>query len=325
MMGELFTLSPSQFVLAFVLDLLVGDPKGIPHPIVGIGKLILLYERGCRKIPYLSAKAQGILFFFAVVSTTFLLSILLTQLLKFGSQITLLCELLFIFLISQFLALKSLIKAGVIIEGFIKEENMDRARFELKALVGRDTDKLHKRDIERAILESYAENLNDAVVAPLFWLFLLGFPGIILYKTINTLDSMVGYKNEKYYYFGWFSAKTDDIINYLPARITALLIILSATLLLGIKTGFRALKTTLRYAKLHPSPNSGYPESALAGALGVRLLGPSYYEGKLLLKPYLGEDLLSNLEGALSISRKILYLSSFLWVSLLTFLLWRLK
>lgn len=317
MISELFTVKGYQIVGAFVIDLLIGDPPKIPHPISGIGKIIKFYENKFKKFPLSSEKKKGILFFGAVFGTISILSITFTFLIQRLVQITYLGDLLFLFFISQFLALKGLIQAGKTVENYLKEEHMEKARRALIALVGRDTEKLHKKDIQKAILESYAENLNDGVIAPLFWLFFLGFPGLVLYKTVNTLDSMVGYKDDKYLYFGWFSAKMDDFFNYLSARITALLMIIATTIYLGIEPGKRALKWTLRYAHLHPSPNSGYPESALAGALGVRLLGPAYYQGKLIYKPYLGEDLTSHLEAALFISRKLLYLSSFIWLLIL--------
>ncbi|MFN3504661.1 MAG: adenosylcobinamide-phosphate synthase CbiB [Caldimicrobium sp.] len=315
-MIEIFLVKPYQLLMSFLLDLIIGDPKNLPHPIIFIGKQISYFEKLTRKIHLFSDKVKGILFSLLVCSTTFSLALVLVYLFNRFTYIFWV-EVIYLFLMSQFLALKGLIEAGKGVERSLRNGEIVEAREKLKALVGRDTEKLNKKEIERAILESYAENLNDGVIAPVFWLFLLGFPGLVLYKTINTLDSMVGYKNEKYLHFGWFSAKLDDLFNFIPARITAFLIVISAFFILGYQAANRSLKCIWKYASLHPSPNSGYPESALAGALGVRLLGPAYYEGKLVIKPYLGEELIKNLEPALSMSIKIMYFSSIVWVFIL--------
>ncbi|MFN3921700.1 MAG: adenosylcobinamide-phosphate synthase CbiB [Caldimicrobium sp.] len=317
MILKFFTVKEYQIFCAMLMDLLIGDPKRIPHPVSGIGYLIQFYENKFRRLPINSEKIKGVFFFWATCGTTLFLSLLLSYLMQKFSAHSILGEILFIFLISQFLALRGLIEAGERVENYLREDNLKRAREALIALVGRDTDKLHKREMQKAILESFAENLNDAVIAPLFWLALLGLPGLVLYKTINTLDSMVGYKNEKYFHFGWFSAKIDDIFNFIPSRITALLIALATTMYLGVGNGKRSLEWMTKYAPLHPSPNSGYPEAALAGALGVKLLGPAYYQGILIEKPYLGEDLISNLSAAISVSKRLLYFSSFIWIIIL--------
>ncbi|MCS7198923.1 MAG: adenosylcobinamide-phosphate synthase CbiB [Caldimicrobium sp.] len=316
-MSSLFSVDLKIILIAFFIDILFGDPRYIPHPISLIGRLSTTLENRLRQLSFLSPKVQGILFFGVVcgVSVGFYLLLTLIYLSYFQSSFA--GELIFAFLISQFLALRGLIEAGVEVEKKLVKGQIEEARLALRALVGRDTDLLSKKDIQRAVLESYAENLNDAVIAPLFWLSLLGVPGLVFYKTVNTLDSMVGYKNERYLEFGWFSARMDDWLNFIPARITALLLVISVFCLLGFRAAKRSFKWILRYAHLHPSPNAGYPESALAGALGVRLLGPAYYEKKLVLKPYLGEELLPNLENTLSIARKHLFLSSCLFISLI--------
>lgn len=317
MIIKFFTVEEYQIFCAMLMDLLIGDPKWIPHPVSGIGYLIQFYENKFRRLPINSERIKGVFFFWATCGTTLFLSLLLLYLMQRLSTYSIIGEILFIFLISQFLALRGLIEAGERVENYLRVDNLDKAREALTALVGRDTDKLQKKEIQKAILESYAENLNDAVIAPLFWLAFFGFPGLVLYKTINTLDSMVGYKNEKYIHFGWFSAKMDDIFNFIPSRVTALLIALATTMYLGVRNGKRSLKWMIKYAHLHPSPNSGYPEAALAGALGVKLLGPAYYQGILINKPYLGEDIISNLSAAISASKRLLYISSFIWIIIL--------
>lgn len=316
-MGNLFHLDSHIIFFAFFLDLLIGDPPRIPHPISGMGFLIQKLENPIRGLPFFSERVKGLFFFLVVVIVIFTIALCLTQVLFILREKSLLGEVILIFVTSQFLALRGLIDAGKVIENYLERGLIIEAREALKALVGRDREHLSKSEIQRAILESYSENLNDALIAPLFWVLLLGLPGLILYKTVNTLDSMVGYKNERYLHFGFFSAKGDDLFNYIPARLTALLIILATALILGIKTALRSLYWTIKYGPLHSSPNAGYPEAALAGALGVRLLGPTYYGGKLHLKPYLGKDLLSNLHNTIPMSRKLLYLASFLGLALL--------
>jgi len=309
-----FEVKGYQVLLAFLLDLVIGDPRILPHPVCGIGKIIAKYEPLFRRLP-LSEKIQGLFFFLGVVFTLFLLGLIFCAFLSFLERVSFfLSQAIFIFVSSLFLALRGLIDAGLMVEEALKRGDILLARRELKALVGRDTENLDKKEIRKAILESYAENLNDAVMAPLFWFSLLGFMGLLIYKTVNTLDSMVGYKNERYLNFGWFSARMDDFLNFLPARITAFLIAFSALLYLGKEAFFRALSSIREFAHLHPSPNSGYPEAALSGALGVKLLGPSFYEGKLIHKPYLGYSLHENYENALFIAIRLLYLSSFIMI-----------
>jgi len=315
-----FEVKGYQVLLAFLLDLVIGDPRIIPHPVCGIGKIIAKYEALFRKLP-VSEKIQGVFFFLGVVFTLFILGLIFCAFLSLLERVSFfLSQAIFIFVSSLFLALKSLIDAGLMVEEALKKGDILLARMELKALVGRDTENLDKKEIRKAILESYAENLNDAVIAPLFWFALLGFMGLLIYKTVNTLDSMVGYKNERYLHFGWFSAKMDDLLNFIPARITAILISLSALFYLGKDAFFRTLSSIKEFAHLHPSPNSGYPEAALAGALGVRLLGPSFYEKKLIPKPYLGYSLHENYENALFMAIRLLYFSSFIMIGLILFL-----
>ncbi len=310
---DFFQIKGYQIILALFLDLLIGDPKILPHPIVGIGKIISTFEKFFRKLSFLSERIKGVFLALSVLlialTFSFVGLLILREISKFSFWLE---EGLFIFFVSLFLALKGLITVGEEVEKALEENSISLARKKLVALVGRDTDGLGKEEIRKAVLESYAENLNDGVIAPLFWLTLLGFPGLVLYKTINTLDSMVGYKNEKYLKLGWFSAKVDDIVNFIPARITALLLVISSFFLLGVSSSLRSLTTVLREAKKHPSPNSGYPEGALAGALGVKLLGPAYYEGKLIEKPYIGTELSKVSPQSIKMAQKLLYSSSFL-------------
>lgn len=317
-MDKLFHLPTLILIFAVIVDKLLGDPVWFPHPIRGIGLIISSFEAPFRNLPAISERVKGILFFFGVTSVTTCCALVVTYLFMVWFPLPLVSEVLMIFLTSLFLALKGLFDAGKEVEKLLLSGDIESAREALIALVGRDRDLLSKRDIQRSVLESYAENFSDAFIAPLFWAVLFGFPGLVFYKTVNTLDSMVGYKNEKYLHFGWFSAKMDDLLNLIPARFSALLIVLATFLLLGATSAKRAIKWILSYAPKHPSPNAGYPESALAGALGVRLLGPAYYEGKLIIKPYIGEDLGTDLQMAISFSRKLLFLAGLLGVILLS-------
>jgi len=165
--------------------------------------------------------------------------------------------------------------------------SLDSGRSAVSHIVGRDPDTLDEAGVARAAIESLAESTSDAVVAPLFWLFLAGLPGIVLYKAINTADSMVGHKTERHLEFGWASARFDDIVNWIPARLTALLVA-GASFLIRRNDPEAAWSTALRDARKHASPNAGWPEAAMAGALGLRLAGPIAYDGVMQDKPWIG-------------------------------------
>jgi len=171
----------------------------------------------------------------------------------------------------------------------LKEGDIFKARKELSRIVGRDIQDLSEDEIKRATIESIAESTNDGIIAPLFYLILGGPVLAITYKAINTLDSMVGYKNDRYIHFGWFSARVDDVANFIPARIAGMLIVISSFLL---RKNFKdSFKTMLRDSKKHSSPNSGISEAAMAGALGIRLGGGAFYQGKFVEKQYIGNDI----------------------------------
>ena len=165
---------------------------------------------------------------------------------------------------------------------FALDRSLEEGRQQVARIVGRDTSELSAQEVRTAALETLAENLSDGVIAPLFWFALLGTPGMLAYKMVNTLDSMIGYKTERYKDFGCWAAHIDDVANYIPARLTALLMILASGKL-------RLLTFVLKNGRKHASPNSGYPEAALAGILGCRFGGPHYYFGELFDKPYIGE------------------------------------
>jgi adenosylcobinamide-phosphate synthase len=282
-------------IAGVLLDLLLGDPRWLPHPVRGIGLLVNGLERLLLKGRY--RKTAGCVLVIAVLSIVAAFVIFTLQL---GGT------LVAVFWIFACLAVRSLDhESNKVIEA-LRTCDMDRARTLVGNLVGRDTKNLSEKDVTRAVFETVAENMSDAIVAPLFYLAIFGVPGMVAYKAVNTMDSMVGYKNDRYIRFGWAAARLDDVANYIPARITAGLIVLSAAL---IRLRWRsAIQVVLRDARLQPSPNAGYPEAALAGALGVQLGGLNYYFGRPVEKPFLG-DPLENLEWRrFSHVRQLLYL-----------------
>jgi len=196
-------------------------------------------------------------------------------------------EILFIVLASigvfYGLANRSLIQESYKVISTLEKNGLEAGRKQLSYIVGRDTRNLNEQKIRTAVLETLAENLSDGVIAPLFFYALGGVPAMLAYKMANTLDSMIGYKNEKYREFGWFAARFDDVINYIPARITALLMVV-------LSLSWRGLIFIFRYGHRHSSPNAGYPEAALAGILNCRFGGPNVYHGTLVEKPYIGNN-----------------------------------
>ena len=276
-----------QLFTAFLTDLVFGDPPGMPHPVRGFGVFISKGEAIIRRI----TRSNRALFWsgaFLAVSLACGVGLgtwLLLRLLQRTSPAVALIASLY--LAYSTLSIRGLDEAASAVVNRLRNNDREGARSSLAMIVGRDTQSLDENEILRAVMETVAENCCDGVVAPLFYLALGGVPAALAYKAINTLDSMIGYKNDRYFYFGKFAARLDDAANYLPARFTALLVVLAAWCL-GMN-GLNALRITLRDAHLQPSPNSGYPEAAFAGALGVRFGGLNLYQGKPSQKTYLGE------------------------------------
>jgi adenosylcobinamide-phosphate synthase len=314
---KLFYVDSHTIALVFLLDLVIGDPKKY-HPISSIGKLIQKTENFFRSI-HLDGKLSGLLLFLIVCSITFVLSFFFIKLLSLLSALSksfyFFSLVILIIVSSLFLALKGLILASSTIDRLINENKLYEARTALKALVGRDTENLTPKQIRIAVVESLSENLSDAVIAPLFYFLIGGFPFLVLYKTVNTLDSMVGYKNEKYKDFGWVSARMDDLLNFIPARIAGFMIVLATLSLFGVKKAKDSFRIMLRDGRKHLSPNSGIPESAMAGALGIRVGGPNYYHGILVEKPYIGEEKVFS-DNVIKLAQKIVLLSSFLFLAI---------
>ena len=272
-----FSIFTVPLIIGYLLDLIFGDPRKLPHPIVAFGNIIGWCERHFNKGGH--KKRNGCLIAIILPLSTLFLG----GLLAWGSWI--LHPFAYYGIASVFvfygLANHSLIQEGGEVIRTLEEQGLDAGRKRLSWIVGRDTSQLSPKKIYTAVLETMAENLSDGVVAPLFFYTLGGFPAMMAYKMVNTLDSMIGYKNARYKDFGCCSAHLDDVLNYIPARLTAFLIALS-----GYRKGIFSF--IRKYARQHASPNSGYPESAMAGILDCRFGGPNIYHGMLVEKPYIG-------------------------------------
>lgn len=266
------------FLFGWITDRILGDPEGWPHPVVGFGKAIAYGEK---KLNYGTDRVfkGGLLTVTLVGGVFYLTQEGLRLLASLDSYVVPLLTALGVF---YCLAGKTLItEVQRVFEA--TDRNTDEGRMQLARIVGRDTSSLSPQQIRTAALETLAENLSDGVIAPMFWFLLLGLPGMLAYKMVNTLDSMIGYKNERYFEFGRIAAKLDDIANYIPARLTAVLMLL-------VSGNRKKLKWVFANGKNHSSPNSGYPEAALAAILNGRFGGPNFYFGKQVEKPYIGTE-----------------------------------
>ncbi len=292
-------IAPATLTFAYVIDLMIGDPKGLPHPVRIMGWAIIRIERFLRRMiqktedriqnTEFREKTAGVLLVIIIVGFTYGLFYLINTLSTIHHS--LFTAVLLIYLTSTTLATRELIESARLVIKALNADDIKVAREKLRCIVGRDTGALDRDGVLKATIESLAENASDGIIAPLFYLSIGGLPLAMAYKAINTLDSMVGYKTEKYKNFGWASAKLDDIANYIPARITGILIAISSFIVYhSLFTVHCSLKTMLHDGRNHPSPNSGVPEAAIAGALGIRLGGPMYYGGILVKKPYIGAD-----------------------------------
>lgn len=302
---------PLIIFVALLLDLLIGDPRWLPHPVVGIGHLIRLFDKGLRQI-WLNERLAGVLLLFLVVTISAgTVCILLYAL---NSMLPLAAWIATIVVSVTCLAARSLHKESANVASALLAGDLPSARRQLSYIVGRDTDGLEEAEIWRAVVETVAENTSDGVIAPLFWLTIGGPVAAITYKAVSTLDSMVGYKNSRYLEMGWASAGMDDLLNYIPARLSALLLIMAAPMAGCSAVG--AARITLRDRLNHPSPNSGHPEAAAAGALGVRLGGACSYGGISSFKEYIGDPLQPIDEHSYRRMIRMMYISTFLMAAL---------
>ena len=312
---HLFTFS---LLLGWLLDLLLGDPSWLPHPVVGFGKVIAFGEYHLNKGSH--RKLKGALLAVSLIAGVFVLTWLVQRLFfTFHFSLFTLFNALIVF---YCLAGTTLIRE--VREVFLAlDRSLDEGRKQVARIVGRDTSELSAQEVRTAALETLAENLSDGVIAPLFWFMLLGAPGMLAYKMVNTLDSMIGYRTDRYRDFGCWAARIDDIANYIPARLTALLMIVSPLPKARLDDSqplpqggeasaakhhspfhlfsfssfhhftfspLHLFTFVYRNGRKHASPNSGYPEAALAGILDCRFGGPHYYFGELFDKPYIGEN-----------------------------------
>lgn len=273
-MTALFSLLP--LLTGWLLDLFLGDPQRLPHPVVGFGRAISFGEkhlnRGANRL------LKGGLLAVGLIMAVYLLTVLLLRLTLFlPFYVTIVVQALLIFFC---LSGTTLIREVRMVFQAV-DRSLEEGRKQVARIVGRDTSELSAQEVRTAALETLAENLSDGVVAPLFWYVVLGVPGMLAYKMVNTLDSMIGYKNERYVKFGRVAARLDDAANYIPARLTAFLMVV-------VGGRLSLLKFVRRYGNQHASPNSGYPESALAGLLDCRFGGPHNYFGERVWKPFIG-------------------------------------
>lgn len=291
---DIAALGISLFI-GVVLDRLFGDPVSLPHPVVMFGKAISFFERRLNRGSGRVGKGAFTAVFLTVI--VFVLS----SLLVWGAFLIDRWVGILVMSVSVFFCL-----AGKTLEDEVREvfhacdRSLDEGRRQVSRIVGRDTAALSDQEVRTAALETLAENLSDGVIAPLFWYLLLGVPGMFAYKMINTMDSMIGYRNERYLQFGRWAAKLDDAVNYIPARLTALFMVASSG-------NMKRWKFVRKYGRAHASPNSGYPESALAGILDCRFGGPHDYFGETVYKPFIGENDRpvdsSDMEKAISVNR----------------------
>ena len=307
-------------VVAFLIDTVIGDPRSKFHPVVLIGNLISLLEKFLLREsdkPLRKIFKGGVLVY-AVLIIIMLIGIGIELLTK---EIPYLVAQIFIqaLVLSFMISPKSLAKAGYEIYLLLYTEHLDYARKKVSWIVGRDTENLNEAEVTRATVETVSENTVDGVISPLFFFAIGGLPLAMFYRAANTMDSMIAYKNKKYFFFGQIAAKLDDILNYIPARITGLLFVCAAFILqLDYKNAFAMMK---RDAKKHPSPNGGWAEATVAGALNIRLGGMNYYFGEPHFRAYMGEPN-ESLEAAHILGAiRLMYTASILFLIVLCLIL----
>ena len=302
---------PTVIFLALCLDLLVGDPAWLPHPVVAIGGLITRLDSGLRR-SWLNERLAGVLMLILVASVAG--SAVWSVLNLISHWFPLAGWLAAIVISATCIATRSLHRESARVADALVAGDLPEARHYLSYIVGRDTGQLGEAEIWRGVIETVAENSCDGIMAPLFWLTIGGPVGGMVYKAVSTLDSMVGYRNPRYLQIGWASARMDDLLNFIPARLTALVLILAAPLA-GCSPA-AAARIVLRDRHNHPSPNSGHPEAAAAGALGVRLGGDASYGGVPSWKEYIGDPLQPHDERAYRTLIRLMYISTLLMAAI---------
>lgn len=283
----MFILNPLQFSLGFLFDQVVGDPPKWPHPVIMMGKAISWYEKKFNQGSVKARRFLGAILTFLLVVGSFLIT---ASLLWGAKEISELFGIVVeVIIIGSTLAGKSLLDAGSEVLKPLREGNLEEARTKLSWFVSRDTTNLTEGEIARGTVETLAENFVDGILSPLFFMLIGGAPLAMAFKAVSTLDSMIGYRNERYEDFGWFAARADDWANYLPARFSVGILLLAG--LINKLPVEHALRVWLRDAKSHPSPNGGNPESIVAGLLGVQLGGKNVYHGRIQHRAEMGDPL----------------------------------
>ena len=309
-------MTPAVFLGAYVVDIIIGDSHRFPHPVVIIGKFVRFLEGGMGG--FIDKKKGGIILWFTVVIPVYFITLGIVEGCffinsLFGAMITIL-------LASLTLATKSLYDESKTVLNALNRGNMEEARKRLSMIVGRDTKDLNEEEILRAVIETISENLSDGIVAPMFYLALGGLPLAMAYKAVNTLDSMVGYKNDRYTDIGWFSAKMDDMANLIPARLTGLIIVATSFILrFNWRDSWRIMR---RDGRNHSSPNSGVPEAAVAGSLGIQVGGENRYFGEIVRKPIIGDKIKEIDKDDVKKAWIIMFFSSFLMAVVCVPTLW---
>lgn len=293
-------------IFAYFMDLIVGDPYGFPHPVIYIGKLISLLERNLRKLK-INMKLAGALLCLILMSSVALITYSICKLASVNIYLYIFVSAV---IVCTCFSTKCLADEGKKIYDSFEENNIELSRKQLSYIVGRDTSALDEPDIIRATVETIAENTVDGTISPMFYAFIGGPILAILYKAVNTMDSMIGYKNERYIDFGMTAARLDDIFNYIPARISLIGFTMASFIL---RYDYKScIKIAIRDRKNHTSPNCAYPEAAVAGALGIELGGTNIYFGQKVYKPTIGEKKRKIVKEDILKTNRLLYLSTFL-------------
>lgn len=287
-MIEFLLLNLISIGIAIVVDFIIGDPYGFPHPVIYMGKFISTLEKYFRKKSKndKELKKYGGFIFLILILTTYITTFVIVSIFSFNKILYILVN---SFLLYTTVAAKCLKVESEKVYKALEDEDINKARIMLSYIVGRDTTTLEESEIVRAAVETVAENTSDGVIAPLFYGIIGGAPLAMMYKAINTMDSMLGYLTEKYKYIGYFPAKLDDIANFIPARITGIAMCISSPIVGG--NIIRAVRVMIRDRKNHKSPNCAYPEGAAAGAIDIRLGGTNIYFGEVIEKPTIGDNI----------------------------------
>ncbi len=304
-----------SILIASILDFIIGDPYSFPHPIKLMGRIISFEDIFFRKISKnKNLKIMGLLIVILNISLGFFVPYFLLKSIK---SIQWIYNIINIYLIYTCIAARCLhFEVFKVLDAL--KESLEQGRKRVSYIVGRDTTKLSEEEIIKATIETVAENTSDGVIAPLLYIMILGAPGGLMYKFVNTMDSMLGYMNEKYIDLGYFPAKVDDVFNYIPARITGLLMNISSVFRFNVSNGFKIM---IRDRKNHKSPNAIYPEGAVAGLLQIQLGGSSVYHGKLVEKPSIGDNIFEITKKHVNHTVEIMYRSEILLLLMYLFIM----